>query len=101
MNIEICESGPEQAVQMLPIKLNPEQDERGPGQSTCIPPQLSLSHQIRIKSAEFWLRLGDPDEAVRELEALSSKSWDHSSALKVRCDALEVMGERTGASVQG
>ena len=87
MNQKLCES-------------RPGQEEHDPGQSTSINPQLSLSHLIRIKSAEFWLILGDPDSALKELEALSSKTWNHPSGVKVRCDALEVMDERTGASVQ-
>ena len=100
MNIEICESRSERAVQKLAVELNTEQDQRDPGQSTCIIPQLSLSHLIRVKSAELWLILGEPDKALRELEALSSKSWNHPSAVKVRVGALEMLGERTGASAQ-
>ena len=42
--------------------------------------QLSLSHSIRIKSAEFWLILGEADEALRELEALSFEWVDTHNA---------------------
>ena len=67
---------------------------------TSLPGHLPLSHSVRIKSAEYWLVLGEADEAVRELEALPSHSWNHPSALKVLVAAVEVLGERTGAIVQ-
>ena len=115
MNIEICETRPpqlsavqiqapsDQSIQKLPIKPtahHANHDKPDPGQSTSLPGQISLSHQIRIKSAEYWLRLGEADEAVRELEALPSRSWNHPPAVKVRVAALEVLGERTGAIVE-
>jgi hypothetical protein len=65
-----------------------------PRQSTCIKGQISLSHSVKIKSAELWLKLGEADEAVRELEALPSRSWNHLWAVRVRVAALQVLGER-------
>jgi hypothetical protein len=44
-------------------------DKPGP-QSAVIQDQLSPSHQIRVKRAEYWLKLGEADEAVRELEKI-------------------------------
>jgi hypothetical protein len=61
-------------------------------QSTCTNRKLSLSHLIQVKSAEYWLRLGEADEAVRELEHLPGRAWNHSSAVKLRVAALEVLG---------
>jgi hypothetical protein len=61
--------------------------------------RFSLSHAIRVKSAEYWLRLGEADEALRELEALPKHAWNHPAAVKVRVAALEVLGE-TGAIVE-
>lgn len=75
-------------------------DKPGPHPLASITGQLSLSHAVRVKSAEYWLRLGEADEVVRELEALPSRSWNHPSAIKARCDALEALQERTGAIVQ-
>ena len=62
--------------------------------------QLSLSDQIRIKSASDWLMLGEADEVERELEALPGRVWDHRLAVEVRVAALETLQERNGAGVQ-
>ena len=78
----------------LPIKPkahHARHNKHGPG-ATSINGQLSLSHLIQVKSAELWLMLGGADEAVRELEALPRRSWNHPSALKARVAALEVLG---------
>ena len=75
-------------------------DKPAPHQPTSMTGQLSLSHSVRIKSAEFWLMLGEADEALRELEALFSKSWNHPSAIKVRVAALRELDERTGQIVE-
>jgi hypothetical protein len=49
---------------------------------------LSLSHALRIKGAEYWLKLGEADEALRELERLPRLTWNHPAALKARIAAL-------------
>ena len=107
MRIEICEIRPVPANPVPALShQHPQPDQPLPDQNKRRPhpapinPQLSLSDLIQIKSAEYWLILGDPDGAVRELEALSSTSWNHPWAVKVRSDALEVMGERAEAMVQ-
>jgi hypothetical protein len=82
-----------------PPQPSPHQNKRRP-HPTSINGRLSLSHQVQVKSAEFWLMLGESDEAVRELEALPIRAWNHPSAIKVRVAALEVLRERTGAMVQ-
>jgi hypothetical protein len=71
-----------------------------PHQPTSLNRKLSLCHQIRIKSAEFWLMLGEADEAMRELEPLPGRAWNHPSAKKVRVAALKILGERTGPIVE-
>jgi len=53
---------------------------------------LPLEDAVRVKSAELWLKLGEADEALRELERLPSRSWDHVWALKTRILALAVLG---------
>lgn len=45
---------------------------------------LSMSHALRIQSAHYWLKLGEADQALRELKALSSSAWRHPSAVKAR-----------------
>jgi hypothetical protein len=61
--------------------------------ATVAPKQLSLSHGIRIKSVEYWLKLGEPDQALRELEALPSRAWNHPIAVKARIAALSAIKE--------
>ncbi len=50
---------------------------------------LSLSHRIRIKSAEFWLELGEADEALKELDRLPRAAASaHPAALKAVVNGL-------------
>jgi hypothetical protein len=44
---------------------------------------LKLKHALRVKSAEFWLKLGLPDEALLELRRLPSDSLGHNWASRV------------------
>jgi hypothetical protein len=59
------------------------------------PKQLPINHAIQIRAAEYWLSLGEADEALRELEKLP-QTWNHPAAIKVRVAALEVLAERSG-----
>ncbi len=59
------------------------------------PPSLLINDAIQIKAAEYWLSLGEADEALRELEKLP-ETWNHPAAIKVRVTALDVLGERSG-----
>ncbi len=77
----------------IPIKPNPHS-------STSFPGRLPLSHALRVKSAEFWLMLGEADQALRELEALPKSAWNQPLAVKARVAALEVLGGRTSVNVQ-
>jgi hypothetical protein len=36
---------------------------------------LDLEDALAVRAAEYWLLLGEADEAFRELVALSSASW--------------------------
>ena len=91
--VQIQEPGDPFVHQAAPIKTNPHQP-------TFLNGRLPLSHLLHIKSTEYWLMLGEADEAVRELEALPKRAWNHPWAVKVRVAALGVLGERTGAIVQ-
>ncbi len=53
--------------------------------------QLSLSQALRIRSAHYWLELGEADQALRELEALPSGAWGHPLAVSVRVAALRAV----------
>jgi hypothetical protein len=54
---------------------------------------LSLSHALRIQSARYWLRLGETDQALRELEALPRRAWLHPLAAEARVAALRAAGQ--------
>ena len=56
----------------------------------------------RNKKERNWGRviLGEADEALRELEALPGRAWNHPSAVKVRVAALEVLEGRSEAIIQ-
>jgi hypothetical protein len=74
-----------------------------PRQNKCRPHpasingRLSLSHLIQVRSAEFWLRLGEADEAARELENLPRRAWNHPLVVKIRVAALEALEGRSQA----
>jgi len=45
--------------------------------------QLPLKQAMRVRSAECWLKLGKPHEALAELEKLSADARKHPLAIKV------------------
>ena len=57
------------------------------------PPQepLELNQALQIQAAEYWLKLGEADLALKELEKLPSRSWRCGWALKTRIAALGVL----------
>ncbi len=61
---------------------------------------LSLSHQLRIKSAEYWLKLGEADQALKELERLPKGASSHPAALKAVVNALGALREQAEMQVQ-
>jgi hypothetical protein len=38
---------------------------------------LSMKDALRVKSAEMWLRLGEPFQAFQELQRLTRRAWRH------------------------
>jgi hypothetical protein len=56
---------------------------------------LPINEAIQIKAAEYWLKLGEADQALRELEALPSRSWKCGWALKTRIAAIGALRERS------
>jgi hypothetical protein len=51
---------------------------------------VTLKDALHIKSAEFWLALGQPMEAVRELQNLTGQACKAAGARAVfRCAARE------------
>jgi hypothetical protein len=55
--------------------------------------QLRLSHALRVKSAEYWLKLGEPEQALLELRALPKSVQSLSCVLKVHLAAVHAAGD--------
>ena len=69
-------------------------------QATVMAERLSMSHALRVKSAEYWLRLGQPLEALMELGNLPEETRDHPWVLRVLVSAMEAakdLDEYSGA----
>jgi hypothetical protein len=45
---------------------------------------LPIHDALQIKTAEYWLKLGEADQALRELENLSSNIWKCGWAVTTR-----------------
>ena len=59
-----------------------------------------MEDSLQIKAAEFWLKPGEADLALKELECLPSKIWNHGWAIKTRIAAIGALRERTEMTVQ-
>ena len=58
------------------------------------PHPLPINDALQIKAAEYWLKLGEADQALKELEVLPSRSWKCGWALKIRIAAIGMLRER-------
>jgi hypothetical protein len=56
---------------------------------------MPINHALRIKAAEYWLKLGEADQALRDLENLPSRIWECGWALKTRIAAIGALRERS------
>ncbi len=56
-----------------------------------LPDQAETNDGLHIKAAGFWLKLGEADQELRELEHLDCKTWNSRAAVEVRVAALEVL----------
>jgi len=61
---------------------------------------LPIHDALQIKAAEYWLRLGEADQALRELEALPSKSLKSGWAVRTRIAAIGVLRQKSEFTVQ-
>ena len=72
-----------------------------PGVAQSVKAQsLTIQDSLQIKAAEYWLRLGEADQALRELEGLPSRSWKCGWALKTRIAAMGALRERDQLTIQ-
>jgi hypothetical protein len=62
-------------------------------------PNLPINDGLQIQAAEFWLKLGEADQAWRELEKLPTTIWRCRWALKTRIAAMGVLRERREVAV--
>jgi hypothetical protein len=61
---------------------------------------LPIQDSLQIKAAEYWLKLGEADQALRELEALPSRSWNCGWALSTRIAAMEALRAQNKMTAQ-
>jgi thioredoxin-like negative regulator of GroEL len=61
---------------------------------------LPINDAVQIKAAEYWLKLGDADQALEELEALPHDAWNHPSAVKARVAAVGALRESIEFAMQ-
>ncbi len=54
-------------------------------------PKLRLRDALRVKSAELWLEVGEPTEALLELQRLTKRAWKHPWAVRVFESATEAI----------
>ena len=55
---------------------------------------ISMSYALRIQSAHYWLELGEVDQALLELGALSTNAFNHPSAVKTRVAVVRAVRKR-------
>jgi hypothetical protein len=60
---------------------------------------LPIPDAIRIKAAEYWLKLGEADLALKELEALPTRIWACGWAIKTWIAAIGVLRDRDEMTV--
>ena len=70
---------------VAPVPL-PEQLDLGLDQITAT--GLPLREAIPVRSAEYWLRFGEPDLALKELETLPESAHQHAWPRRVHLAAL-------------
>ena len=61
---------------------------------------LPLDNSLQIQAAEYWLKLGEADLALKELEKLPTRIWRCRWALKTRIAAIGVLREKSQVGVQ-
>jgi hypothetical protein len=86
---------------MRPVEILAPEDQFIPGvaqSGKAKPPTIQDS--LPIKAAEYWLKLGEADQALRELEALPLGIWKCGWALKTRIAAMGALRARDEMTVQ-
>jgi hypothetical protein len=61
---------------------------------------LSLDHALQVQGANYWLALGEAEQALLELGALSESASMHHSAVKARVAIARALRKRNEVTVQ-
>ncbi len=86
---------------MQPVNILAPSDQFIPGVAPSVKAQpLTIQDSLQIKAAEYWLKLGEADKALRELEALPSRSWKCGWTLRIRIAAMVRLRERDERTIQ-
>ena len=86
---------------MQPVSILAPNDQFIPGVAPSVNAKpLPIQDSLQIQAAEYWLKLGEADQALRELEALPSRSWKSGWALKTRIVAMGALRERGELAAQ-
>ena len=70
-----------------------ETETKGENPGTALKPGLSLGNALRVKSAEYWLKLGQPIQALMELENLPENAKTNPWAVKLMVSAVGAVRE--------
>jgi hypothetical protein len=62
--------------------------------------QMRLGDAVKIKSAEFWLELGQPVQALLELQDLPGSASRHPWAIQVLRRAFQLAGNACSDAVE-
>jgi hypothetical protein len=62
--------------------------------------KLPLDYALRVQSANYWLALGEVEQALLELGALPDSASDHPSAVKARVAIVRAIRKRNEVTVQ-
>ena len=79
----------------------PGVDQSGKAKPLNLQEPPPLKNSLHIKAAEYWLQLGEADQALRELDALPSRFWASGWAMKTRIAAMGVLRGRDEARNDG
>jgi hypothetical protein len=82
-----------QLLQAVPIQAAEDQQFIPPNHHANLPPS-PVNDALQSKAAEYWLKLGEADQALRELEHLPQNTWRNRAAVKIRIAAIGMLRER-------
>jgi len=75
-------------------------DHRSAARTSCPVAQkpLLLKHALKVKSVEFWLKLGQPAQALAEIKSLPEKFQNHPSVIKAHLAVVRATRELNDSS---